>query len=327
MSFSSDVKKELARNISAARHCRIAELAGMIGMVGHVGCRAGKPVSIMISTERSVIANTMSELIKKLFGLTAECSVKRTGANSRVYRMVFNKPEDVERILTTLKITEKTENSENTENSSGNVRRIDCQNMHISGLVIQKDCCKRAFIKGAFMTSGSISDPEKGYHFEIVCDNPERAELISGIIHNFNIDSKVIARKKYHVVYIKDGTMIVDMLNLMGAYSSLMDMENIRILKDIANNVNRKVNCEAANLNKTVNAAVRQIEDIEYIIRVKGIHYLPDNLVELAQARLEARDASLKELGEMINPPIGKSGVNHRLRKISEIADHLRGCR
>ena len=129
------------------------------------------------------------------------------------------------------------------------------------------------------------------------------------------------------MVYIKDGTMIVDMLNLMGAYSSLMDMENIRILKDIANNVNRKVNCEAANLNKTVNAAVRQIEDIEYIIKVKGIHYLPDNLVELAQARLEARDASLKELGEMINPPIGKSGVNHRLRKISEIADHLRGCR
>ncbi len=321
MSFSSDVKKELARNISAARHCRIAELAGMIGMVGHVDCQDGKPVRIVISTERSVIANTMSELIKKLFGLVPECSVKRTGADSRVYRMVFNRQEDVERILTTLKIAKK------TENSSGNVCDMDCQEMHISGLVIQKDCCRRAFIKGVFMTSGSISDPEKGYHFEIVCDNPERAELISSIIHNFGIDSKVIARKRYHVVYIKDGTMIVDMLNLMGAYSSLMDMENIRILKDIANNVNRKVNCEAANLNKTVNAAVRQIEDIEYIIKVKGIHYLPDNLVELAQARLEARDASLKELGEMINPPIGKSGVNHRLRKISEIADHLRGCR
>lgn len=321
MSFSSDVKKELARNISAARHCRIAELAGMIGMVGHVDCQDGKPVRIVISTERSVIANTMSELIKKLFGLVPECSVKRTGADSRVYKMVFNRQEDVERILTTLKIAKK------TENSSGNVCGMDCQEMHISGLVIQKDCCRRAFIKGVFMTSGSISDPEKGYHFEVVCDNPERAELISGIIHNFGIDSKVIARKRYHVVYIKDGTMIVDMLNLMGAYSSLMDMENIRILKDIANNVNRKVNCEAANLNKTVNAAVRQIEDIEYIIKVKGIHYLPDNLVELAQARLEARDASLKELGEMINPPIGKSGVNHRLRKISEIADHLRGCR
>ena len=321
MSFSSDVKKELARNISAARHCRIAELAGMIGMVGHVDCQDGKPVRIVISTERSVIANTMSELIKKLFGLVPECSVKRTGADSRVYKMVFNRQEDVERILTTLKIAKK------TENSSGNVCGMDCQEMHISGLVIQKDCCRRAFIKGVFMTSGSISDPEKGYHFEIVCDNPERAELISGIIHNFGIDSKVIARKRYHVVYIKDGTMIVDMLNLMGAYSSLMDMENIRILKDISNNVNRKVNCEAANLNKTVNAAVRQIEDIEYIIKVKGIHYLPDNLVELAQARLEARDASLKELGEMINPPIGKSGVNHRLRKISEIADHLRGCR
>ena len=146
MSFSSDVKKELARNISAARHCRIAELAGMIGMVGHVDCQDGKPVRIVISTERSVIANTMSELIKKLFGLVPECSVKRTGADSRVYKMVFNRQEDVERILTTLKIAKK------TENSSGNVCGMDCQEMHISGLVIQKDCCRRAFIKGVFMT-------------------------------------------------------------------------------------------------------------------------------------------------------------------------------
>ena len=148
--------------------------------------------------------------------------------------------------------------------------------------------------------------------------------MIEKIMAELDIESRIIARKKYSVCYIKDGTMIVDVLNIMGAHISLMNMENVRILKDISNNVNRRVNCEAANLNKTVSAAVRQIQDINYVIETRGITYLPDNLRELAELRLEEPDASLKELGEMMNPPIGKSGVNHRLRKISEIADDLR---
>ena len=125
------------------------------------------------------------------------------------------------------------------------------------------------------------------------------------------MEARIIQRKKYYVVYLKDGEMIVDMLGIMGAHISLMNMENIRIRKDIRNNINRRVNCEAANLNKTVSAAVKQMNDINYIIETKGIGYLPDNL---------------QELGEMMTPPIGKSGVNHRLRKISEIAEEMRGC-
>lgn len=175
------------------------------------------------------------------------------------------------------------------------------------------------------MTSGSVSDPDKGYHLEIVCESEERALFINGLIHSFGIESRITTRKKYHVVYLKDGEMIVDMLGIMGAHISLMNMENVRIRKDIRNNINRKVNCEAANLNKTVSAAVKQMNDINYIIEARGINYLPENLQELALVRLENEDATLKELGEMINPPIGKSGVNHRLRKISEIAENLRG--
>lgn len=174
------------------------------------------------------------------------------------------------------------------------------------------------------MTSGSVSNPQKGYHLEIVCDNEERAALAEKIMADLGVESRRIARKKYSVCYIKDGTMIVDMLNIMGAHISLMNMENVRILKDISNNVNRRVNCEAANLNKTVSAAVRQIQDINYVIEKKGMAYFPENLRRLAEIRLEEPDASLKELGEMMNPPIGKSGVNHRLRKISEIAEDLR---
>ena len=161
---------------------------------------------------------------------------------------------------------------------------------------------------------------------EIVSDNKGRAEFIQDIINGFGISSRIIQRKKYSVVYLKDGEMIVEMLGLMGAHISLMDMENIRIKKDIRNTINRRVNCEAANLNKTVSAAVKQVNDINYIISTKGIEFLPENLQELALARLESDDATLKELGEMMTPPIGKSGVNHRLRKISEIAEELRGC-
>ena len=202
----------------------------------------------------------------------------------------------------------------------------DCQKMKVSRLVVSCECCRRAYIKGVFMTSGSISDPNKGYHMEIVSDNRGRAEFIQEIIQGFEISSRIIQRKKYSVVYLKDGEMIVEMLGLMGAHISLMDMENIRIKKDIRNTINRRVNCEAANLNKTVNAAVKQVNDINYIISTKGIEFLPENLQELALARLESEDATLKELGEMMTPPIGKSGVNHRLRKISEIAEELRGC-
>ncbi len=194
----------------------------------------------------------------------------------------------------------------------------------VDNILIERNCCKQAYIRGAFIAAGSVTDPRKGYHFEVVCNTKRQAEILLGIIKDFKLEAKMVTRKKYYVVYIKDGTMIVDILNVMGAHMSLMDMENIRILKDMRNNLNRRVNCEAANINKTVSAAVKQVQDIEYIEREKGLRYLPDNLRCIAELRLEQTEVSLKELGEMLNPPLGKSGVNHRLRKISEIADKLR---
>lgn len=320
MSFSSDVKAELSKDISSARHCRIAELAGMMSMVSNVRFRNGNYYRLSIVTERSVIAETFSRLLKLLFNINPLCSVKRTGKNNRVYRMLIEEPKQIEKIFVTLKLSP---DASFFVNNTG-VLKVSCQDMNIDKLIVQQHCCKRSFLKGVFITSGSVNDPKKGYHLEIVCDNYDRAMFIEELISDFGIESKIITRKKYSVCYIKDGTMIVDMLNIMGAHISLMNMENVRILKDISNNVNRRVNCEAANLNKTVSAAVRQIQDINYVIEKKGISYFPENLRELAEIRLEEPDASLKELGEMMNPPIGKSGVNHRLRKISEIAENLR---
>lgn len=144
------------------------------------------------------------------------------------------------------------------------------------------------------------------------------------LLGTFSIEAKIVPRKKVFVVYVKEGSQIVDILNIMEAHVSLMDLENVRILKEMRNTVNRKVNCETANINKTVSAALKQIEDITYLRDTIGLGKLPAGLKETALARLENPEASLKELGELLSPPVGKSGVNHRLRKLGELADNVR---
>jgi DNA-binding protein WhiA len=185
-------------------------------------------------------------------------------------------------------------------------------------------CCKRAFLRGAFLSGGSISDPEKAYHLEIVATGPKKADQILTAIASFELDARIVERRKYHVVYLKEGAQIVDMLNVMGAHVSLMDLENVRILKEVRNSINRQVNCETANINKTVNAATRQIEDILYIKETVGFSELGEGLEEIARVRIDNPDLSLKDLGELLTKPIGKSGVNHRLKKLSSIAQNLR---
>lgn len=201
----------------------------------------------------------------------------------------------------------------------------DCKRIveKIQGLFLEKTCCKRAFIRGAFMATGSMSDPNKSYHFEIVCKSMDQATRLQELMQEFEADAKIVERKKHHVVYLKEGSQIVDMLNVMEAYVSLMNLENVRIIKEMRNSVNRKVNCETANIGKTVNAAVKQIADIELIRENIGLDALPAPLREIAYVRLENPEAPLKELGKFLNPPVGKSGINHRLRKLSAIAEEI----
>ena len=169
-----------------------------------------------------------------------------------------------------------------------------------------------------------MSDPHKGYHLEFVCEYEPWAEQIRQVIGSFDLEAKIIKRKKYYVVYLKEGEGIVDLLNVMGAHRLLMELENLRVEKEVRNSINRQVNCEAANITKTVTAASKQIEDILYLQRHYGLSNLPDNLRQMAETRLEHPESSLQELGGYLNPPVGKSGVNHRLRKISEIAEKLK---
>ena len=194
----------------------------------------------------------------------------------------------------------------------------------VNPLVIKSLCCKRACLRGAFLSIGSMSNPQKAYHLEFVCGDMQQAEQLVDTLLYYEIHAKIVARKKYQVVYIKESEEIVELLNVIGAHISLMNLENLRILKDMRNSINRKVNCEAANITKTVNAAAKQVDDIRYIREHYGFDNLAGNLRQIAELRLEYQDATLKELGEYLTPKVGKSGVNHRLRKLSELAEALK---
>lgn len=314
MSFSSKVKEELSRQWSPARHCQIAETAAVLSLCGRVKISASDHYAIEIHTENLAVARKYFTLLKKTFNIEAEIRIRKNIylKKSDVYRVQVNSHEDTVRILQAAKYMSPS--LEIAEDLS-----------KMNHLVIQRDCCKRAFLRGIFLAAGSISDPEKSYHLEIVCSTMERALQVQAILKDFQLDGRIINRKKNQVVYLKEGSQIVELLGLMEASISLMNLENIRIRKEISNNVNRKVNCETANITKTVSAAVKQIEDIRYIETHMGFSQLSEGLEEMAVLRLKHQDATLKELGEMLTPPVGKSGVNHRLRKLSRIAEELRG--
>lgn len=196
--------------------------------------------------------------------------------------------------------------------------------MSTKGLKNGSDIEKRRAIREAFLQSGSISDPEKFYHLEIVFSGKEEAYQIKKMMEDFELDGKIVERKGHYVVYLKEGAQIADMLRVMEAPLALMEFENVRIVKEMRNSINRQVNCEAANLGKTISAAVKQVEDIKFICGKVGLDNLPESLAETARKRLEYPEATLKELGELSDPPLGKSGVNHRLKKLSELAEDMR---
>lgn len=328
MSFSMKVKEEVGRHGNLARHCMIAEFLALMLATGEIELQGGH-AGLVLRPENDLVTDKIIWLSDMLFDREIEWDRQERCIELKHHGMV-------ERVLNTIKLSDyvdyieddwlEDEELEGIEDSITYVtsRGVSLQNCVFPKRVIQKDCCKKAFISGLFLATGSVNDPNKAYHFEIVLKNRDIAEQVRNVINYFQLDAKIAKRKKYYIVYLKEGSMIVDILNVMEAHISLMDMENVRIIKDMRNDINRRVNCETANIKKTVNAARKQIEDIEYIERTKGLKILNAPLRQLAELRLEEQDANLKELGEMLNPSVSKSGVNHRLRKISSIANALR---
>ena len=296
MSFSSTVKEELEKAMGSARHCRMAELAAMVEFCGRIGTDASGRRTLTLGTDNDQVKRKYRTLLKRIYNVTDP-----DGPDDDTCYLILEGLDIIDR--------------------SGVMRDM---NAPASSLLLKQSCCKRAFLRGAYMCIGSMSDPKSSYHLEFVCDTGDQAQQIVGLLSDFDIESKIIERKKHYVVYIKEGESIVGFLGICEAHVALMNMENDRILKEVSNSVNRRNNCDVANIRKTVNAAARQIEDIEFLRDNYGLERLSDNLREMALIRLEYPDATLQELGMEFDPPLGKSGVNHRLRKLSELADKYR---
>lgn len=312
MSFSTTVKEEISRHIGSARHCQLAELSAMFYFCGNFEQKNGMIDKIFLIFENELSALKGFTLLKKTFNIYSGHEFS----------------DVVEREGSTLKLSYVEDAfSENKSDENTKGKAVTPQIIYdalLSHTTIQKACCRRAFLRGAYLCGGSVSDPEKSYHLEIVCKQQDIADKLIDILATFDIKAKIVERGKYYVVYIKESAAIVTALNVIEAPVAMMEMENAIILKDMRNSINRRNNCDTANIIKTASAAAKQIEDIKIVMASKEYKVLSDSLKELCELRLENSEASLKELGEMLNPPLGKSGVNHRLRKITELAEQIR---
>ncbi|OEF97847.1 DNA-binding protein WhiA [Desulfuribacillus alkaliarsenatis] len=307
MSFAAHTKKELTF-IKASDCCKKSELSALVRMNGSIGL-GQKRMYVDVKTENAAIARRIYSLCKELFEITPELLVRKKMRLKKNNTYIVRITENARNILQELYIVDE---------SMQPVEKIH-------STLVKKKCCKKAYLRGAFLAGGSVNNPERAsYHLEIASGYQGHCTELSELANSFGLNAKCIERKKGFVLYIKESELISAFMSIVGAHQSLLRFEDIRIIKDMRNSVNRLVNCETANLNKTINAAMKQIENIKLIDSVLGLEELPDKLREIAELRLQHPDINLTELGDMLSHKVSKSGVNHRLRKLNEIADKLK---
>lgn len=308
MSFASVTKKELT-NLEVKGCCSKAELSALIRMNGSLSF-SNRELIVDIQTENAAIARRIYTLIKLNYQIQVELLVRKKMRLKKNNVYIVRLKESAKEILEDLQI----------------IGEGFSLIHHISDDLIKKKCCKRSYLRGAFLAGGSVNNPEtSSYHLEIASMYQEHNQSLCELMNKFGLNSKTLERKKGFITYLKEAEKITEFLNIIGAHNSLLRFEDIRIVRDMRNSVNRLVNCETANLNKTIGAALRQVENIRFIENTVGLQVLPGKLREIAELRVAYQDVTLKELGEMVSGgTISKSGINHRLRKIDEIADRLR---
>lgn len=311
MSFSNETKNELARIIPPKECCQLAELGAIVRSDGVIQLNSGGRISLNLSTENPAIARKTFFLLRKIFAIQPEVMVRKNSRLKKNNTYLVRVPPGLEtkNILAQLGMMDKSHHFHNG----------------IKASLVKRKCCAQAYLRGAFLGGGSINDPAgKDYHLEFITDNEEYSQALISFLSRYKLKAGLSQRKEKMVIYLKEADQIIEVLNIIGAHNALLNFENVRVFKGMKNKVNRLVNCETANLEKTVDAAVRQVENIRLIEATKGLDNLPESLQELAELRLAYPEASLKELGEMLIPRVGKSGINHRMRKIEQIAEKIR---
>lgn len=307
MSFSSDVKKELIL-IESNEDCMKAELAAIIRMNGLISTN-GLETSLDVQTESAAIARRIYTLLRSVYSGSIEVVVRKKMRLKKNNIYIVRVREKVNDLLDHLEIEHESDGFEQTDLLT----------------TLSTDETRRAYLRGAFIARGSINNPEtSSYHLEIFNLDQDHNHVLCQLMNRYSLRAKELQRRNGYIVYMKEANRIGDFLRLIGATKALFKFEDARIVRDMRNSVNRIVNCETANLNKTISASVRQVENIKFIEKTVGLDYLPEKLQEIAKVRLEHPEVTLQELGKLIpSGELSKSGVNHRLKKIEEIARSL----
>ena len=294
MSFSNDVRQEICSTIND-KDKRFACLYGMLIFSKNLSVK-----SICVNTESEITARLFPELVKSVFGNDIAVNVQKSGSH---YSLTIENEEHIKAVLTkySIDIDDRCINDDMVVTSSLGV-----------------------FAAGVFLSCGSVNDPSKEYHLEFAAPNSCLANQLQTLLLDIGVNAKIFIRKNMHVVYIKDSESIEDTLTFIGAQQCTMELMNVKIFKDVRNKANRLANCDSANIDKVINAALKQIEDIKLIAASVGLDSLTDELRDVAQMRLDNSDMSLQEIGNSLIPPISRSGVNHRFKKLAKIADEIR---
>ncbi|MGI6030311.1 MAG: DNA-binding protein WhiA [Eubacteriales bacterium] len=299
MSFAYDVKVELCSSKRRGKNCcPMRELYGILLFAGVV-----QPDRIKMASEHIYLAAHVVQLAERV--LDVELGIdNREG--SGIYTITIE-GQQLQHVL---------DRMEETFWPDGITRRVD-----FTGL--DRPCCRAAFLRGAFLQCGTISDPERGYHLELVTTHHKLGEDLLTLLRQMELPARMVKRKNNYVVYLKESEAIEDLLNIMGATQSAFALMDVKMVREVRNNINRQVNCDAANMAKTATASARQVQAIRRIEQLRGLESLPDPLLEVARLRLENPEMSLKEMGENLSEPISRHGVNHRMQKLLEIAREL----
>lgn len=313
MSFAGDVKNELAHIEADKKCCQLAEIAGFLRVAGSIGLAGFGKFKIIITSENPAVIRHYKKLLGDYFDIetTLEVGEGNSVGKKRAYRITIDAENRSEQIL----------------RETGILLVREGNNYISDGIydgLIRTKCCKRAYLRGVFMGIGTMSDPEKSYHLEFVCRTETLAKDLRKLINSFvDLQAKESKRGKSHIVYVKKADYIGDILGIMGAGTHSLIIENTLVEKSMRNKVNRMANCDNANLDRVVEAAMKQSQAIEKIENLKGLDWLPDKVREVAILRKEHPDLSIAALGELCDPPLKKSGVNGRLKKLVELADKI----
>lgn len=313
MSFSADTKNEISREVNKKKCCNIAEIAGLIKSCGSITLAGKGNVGLLLTTENPAVARHIKTILSEQFSVKASLRVVNPTfrRNKHVYELTIPHEKGAENILHVTGILSEIDGITEIRDS-------------FSESIMKKKCCRKACLKGLFLGSGSITDPEKDYNFEITFTKEAASNATKKLINSFvDIYAKVKKRRDNYVVYIRNSEQIKDILNIIGAHSHLLKYENVRVMKNMRNKTNRINNFDNANFDRVINASDKQLEEILYIRSTVGLDELPKRLLDTALARMNHPEASYSELGEMMSPQVKKSTIQGRLKNISEFAENL----